>query len=208
VLDPTWHGILVGVHVAAAAALWMHNTLRKIWSGIADVALWLWHHVLDPTWHGIDKGIHWLVDGAKKVFGGMADVVSAAFHAVVGNVKGSINIVIGLINDAIHFIDHDFIDNANKIPGVNFPHIPSIPSLATGGIVRATQGGRIVRVAEGGRDEAIVPLGGSGSSGRGEVVRVTAGDSLIAELIKLLAKAIRDAGGDGSVLNIVRVSGS
>ncbi|MEV8514300.1 hypothetical protein [Dactylosporangium sp. NPDC051484] len=50
------------------------------------------------------------------------------------------------------------ISKANSIPGVDFPHIPSIPALAKGGIVPATPGGRIVRVAEAGKAEAIVPL--------------------------------------------------
>lgn len=37
-----------------------------------------------------------------------------------------------------------------------------IPDLAEGGIVPATQGGRIVRVAEAGQDEAIIPLSRTG----------------------------------------------
>jgi TP901 family phage tail tape measure protein len=42
--------------------------------------------------------------------------------------------------------------------------VPSydVPQMASGGIVRARPGGTLVNVGEGGKDEAIVPLGGSG----------------------------------------------
>ena len=47
-----------------------------------------------------------------------------------------------------------------------------VPSMADGGIVPATPGGRIIRVAEAGQDEAVIPLGraGIGKVGGGMVV--------------------------------------
>jgi hypothetical protein len=52
----------------------------------------------------------------------------------VGVVKTVINGLIGFINGAIHMINTNLIDTANKIPFVNIPHIPDVPRLHEGGV--------------------------------------------------------------------------
>jgi TP901 family phage tail tape measure protein len=150
---------------------------------------------LEGPWHRVLAGIKGLADGAIALFKGLGSNAARGFHIIVDAVKGDINIVIGLINSAIGFVNRDFIDKANKIPGVNFPHIGNIPQLAAGGVVPATPGGRLVLVGEGGRDEEIRPLGSRGSAQTMRlVIDVRGGDG---ELKKLLRKWVRvDGGGD------------
>lgn len=104
------------------------------------------------------------------IFGKIGDigtsVVKGAVNSVIGFAENTINGFIRLINGALGAI--------NKIPGVNIGKVGelSIPRLAQGGIIPATQGGRLALVGEGGEDEAVIPLsklrdldlGGGGSS--------------------------------------------
>lgn len=95
-------------------------------------------------------------DWITGIFGKIGDigtsVVKGAVNSVIGFAENTINGFIRLINTALNAI--------NKIPGVNIGSIGelSIPRLAEGGIVPATQGGRLALVGEGGEDEAVIPL--------------------------------------------------
>jgi TP901 family phage tail tape measure protein len=63
-------------------------------------------------------------------------------------------------------------------------HHMEVPQAAAGGIIRARRGGTLVNVGEGGRDEAIVPLGGSGmEGGRGGTVIIEIDGDRLAEIV-------------------------
>lgn len=174
VIDWLWErSIKPGFERMTRAALWLWergikpafeaigNTIRKVWSGI-----------IKPTFDKMMSIAGRMRSTFKKAFGAIGGFISGAFDSAVGIIRGAINAVIRLINRAVRTINSKVITTANKIPGVDFPSIPTIPQLAEGGIVPATPGGRVVRVAEAGQAEAIIPLdklerlvGGGGSGG-------------------------------------------
>lgn len=173
------------------------NHLYHVWLAGFHIVVGLVQSVvarLSGPWHQIVDGVKWVAKGVIDLFKGMGHLAAQGFHAVVDAVKNDINFVIRLINSATGFINRDFIDKANKVPGVNFPHIGNIPQLASGGIVPATPGGRLVIAGEGGQDEEIRPLGRgrSGAQTVNLVIDVRGGDG---ELKKLLRKWVRVDGG-------------
>lgn len=92
----------------------------------------------------------------KGAFGTIGEIgtsiIKGAVNSVLGFAENTVNGFINLINSALNAI--------NKIPGVNIGKINTlhIPRLAEGGIVPATQGGRLALIGEGGQDEAVIPL--------------------------------------------------
>lgn len=140
-----------------AAAMWLwNNAILPAFQGIAAAAKWLWSSAIQPTWNFIMTGVNAVGDAIRFVFGKIGGWISAGFSGAVGIVKGAINAVIGAINAGIGGVN-SFIDKANSIPGVNFPHIPSIPRLARGGSVAPTPGGTPVVMGDGGEVEYGVP---------------------------------------------------
>ena len=162
----------------AAAFTWLwRNAIRPAINGIITAARWIWERgikpafdrvrsiittawnsVIKPTFNRVMDIVGRVRDTFRKAFAAIGGFISGAFDRAVSTVKGAINAVIRLINRAVGFINSNVISNANKIPGVDFPTIPTIPELASGGIIPATPGGRVVRVAEAGQAEAIIPL--------------------------------------------------
>lgn len=103
-----------------------------------------------------------------SAFSGAAGVISGAFQGIVGAIKWPINVIIGMINSVIRAIDSISVDT--PLGHIGFS-IAQIPSLAEGGVVPPSPGGRLVRVAEAGEAEAVIPLSklkgmsGTGSQG-------------------------------------------
>jgi TP901 family phage tail tape measure protein len=211
-VEPAMHGI-----AAAATWLWRNQlvpfglAVADVAKGVASVAMWLWHNVLEPTFHGIADVATWLYSNVihpvfgfvmdriretghvfSEVFGAIGGYISSAFHGAVGVVRDNINALINLINLAVGFINNDVIDTANKVPGVNFPHIPTIPHLAVGGDVLATglavihTGERVVPAAQ----VRQLPAGGAVQQPHQRTVRFAGNtDSAFATAFKQLVRA-------------------
>lgn len=176
VLSPVFSAIWTGIKAVGAAAAWLWN--EAIWpafkgigaaaswlwqnaimpavNGIAAAAKWLWSNAISPVWNAIVAGTNFVGDIIRSVFGRVSGWISSAFSGAAGIVRGAMNGVIGAINGAISGINW-VIDKANSVPGVNFPHIPSIPRLATGGVVAPRPGGTPVIMGDGGEVEYGVP---------------------------------------------------
>ncbi|MEU1602689.1 phage tail tape measure protein [Micromonospora matsumotoense] len=182
--------------------------ISAVMQGIGGVASWLWKNAIGPAVSGIrsafDKALSAVKkvgSGFKSVFNAIGGYVSGAFSSAVGTVKGSINAIIRLINNAIGFINGSVISKANKIPGVNFPHLPSVPFLAKGGTV--TSSGMAV-VGENGpellnlnRGAQVTPLSRvSGGGGGGTVVlEVHSGGSAVDDfIVEILRKYVKVKG--------------
>jgi TP901 family phage tail tape measure protein len=219
-----WHTVFEPVvHGIAASAIWLYNNgilplvhlAEAGWHMFADGVNWLWHVIIDPVFQGIVGVISWAVDFVhgkfdtimakvhevgdvfSKVFHAVSGYISEAFSGVTGIIKGAINDVVGLINSAINFVNHNFIDAANKLPGVNFPHIPNLPYLAKGGnivqsgfAVVGDNGPEIVHLPSG---ASVTPLTGnsSGSAPGGGPSRMQLAGNLDGAFATLLKKLIR-----------------
>lgn len=107
---------------------------------------------------GLFKAVHTIGDAFGKVFGAIGGVVKGAFNGVVAFIKGVINTIIGLVNGVIDGINGAAGLVKNLTGGAVNVHLDHIPTLAKGGIVPPTPGGRTVTVAEAGQAEAIIPL--------------------------------------------------
>jgi len=200
VLEPAGAFISLMIRAAGAEFSWLyHHAVQPAFHAIAAAASWAWDHVLHPIFTGVMVVVHTVGATFKKVFGAIGGFISDAFSGAVGIVKGVINTIIDLINGAIGFIDRNFIAVANKVPGVNFPMIPKLPHLASGGdIFRAGA----VRVGERGPETVWLPAGarvlpnGATAGGRGRDIDhlelVAAPGDEVAELIlKILRPRIR-----------------
>lgn len=159
-----WHNVLLPA--GQAFMLVLH--------AIGDVFSWLWHNAIEPWAHGVGVVIHGVIEFIHSrfdalmdkvhavgkvfsdVFSAIGGFISSAFHDAVSTVKSAINGVIRIVNSAIGFINSNVIDQANQLPGVNFPHLPTIPYLASGGYIG--QGGLAV-VGERGPEVVSLPTG-------------------------------------------------
>jgi TP901 family phage tail tape measure protein len=167
----------------ADAANWLYNTILVPWGhnfmifirGVGDVMTWLWHYGVELPLQGMAKALNWVYNAVikpvfgfvkqevvalgnifQKIFSAIGSWIGAGFSQGVGLMKGALNGMFHLINSAINFINHDVVDNANKFPGVNFPHIANIPYLAKGGEIG--RGGLAV-VADNGPELITLPTG-------------------------------------------------
>jgi tape measure domain-containing protein len=156
VLVPVGHGIAATVQALGTVAMWLwHAAIEPAFHGIAAVATWLWGFI-SANFNAIKSAVTSIGNTFKSVFSAIGGYISSAFNGAVGIVKGAINGIIGAVNGAISGIN-SVINAANKIPGVNFPTVPSIPKLASGGVVSPSKGGTPVIMGDGGQVEYGVP---------------------------------------------------
>lgn len=138
-----WSGIVSG-------AQGFFNSVAGVLSPIAN---WINNNVIQPVarffgglWNGVLNGLSGLVRGIGSVMGTIGGIIKGPINAIISG----INAVIGGINR---------LKVPDWVPGLGgkTPNIPTIPQLATGGIIPPTPGGQHVVVAEGGQAEWVVP---------------------------------------------------
>jgi tape measure domain-containing protein len=138
-----WNGIVSGAQS-------FFNSVSGVLSPIAN---WINNNVIQPVarffgglWNGVLNGLSGLVRGIGNVMGTIGGIIKGPINAIISG----INAVIGGINR---------LKVPDWVPGLGgkTPNIPTIPQLATGGIIPPTPGGQHVVVAEGGQAEWVVP---------------------------------------------------
>ena len=138
-----WNGIVSGAQS-------FFNSVSGVLSPIAN---WINNNVIQPVarffgglWSGVLGGLSGLVRGIGNVMGTIGGIIKGPINAIISG----INAVIGGINR---------LKVPDWVPGLGgkTPNIPTIPQLATGGIIPPTPGGQHVVVAEGGQAEWVVP---------------------------------------------------
>ncbi|MFE6774844.1 hypothetical protein [Streptomyces sp. NPDC057702] len=98
-------------------------------------------------------------NGIQRAFGGLASMVRSAFSAVLGAVRAPVNGVIGLVNRAIGALNRIKVSVPKWLGGGSFGvNLPTIPTLARGGVVLPRPGGTLALLAESGQAEAVLPL--------------------------------------------------
>jgi phage-related minor tail protein len=215
ILQPVFAFIWSGLQMIGAGAMWLwNNAILPAAQGIGAAFMWLWNNAISPAINAISTAISWVWNNAispvfsfiktgvtlvgnaiQFVFNKVSGWISSAFSGAVGIVKGAMNGIISAINIAISGINW-VIDKANSIPGVNFPHVPSIPHLARGGAVSPTPGGTPVVMGDGGQVEYGVPKSDMESI-IGKAVAAGGGHAEISIQVELI--------GDG-VMKIVRAN--
>jgi phage-related protein len=153
-----WNGIVTGV---TGFFLRLYSGLVSIGSGLLGWWNGLWTGVgnfFKGIWDGILGTIRNVQTAFSLVFNAIAGIVRGAFEGVVGVVRGVINGIIGAVNGVIGSINGVAGAIGGAI-GVNI-RIPSIPRLASGGIIQGSSSGTLALVGEAGRgrDEAVLPL--------------------------------------------------
>jgi len=156
VLVPAFNGIVSAGRAVGNFFTWLwQNAVQPAINGVASAISWVWNSVINPTFNAVMSIVNRMQEVFRSVFHNIAGFISSAFSNAVGIVKGAINGIIGVINGAIGGIN-SVINKANNIPGVDFPTIPTIPKLATGGLI--TKGGRVM-VGEVGAEVVDLPAG-------------------------------------------------
>lgn len=135
------------------------------WEAISAFFKGLWDGIVGffkGAFDNIVKAVNVVKTAFSNVFGAIKGIITNAFRGIVGIVKAPINGIISLINRAIGALNGISVRIPDWVPGLGGQtfgvHLPKIPQLAEGGIIRASAGGTLAQVGEGRYDEAVVPL--------------------------------------------------
>lgn len=201
-------GVVTGIFKTISALLhgdfsgaWtaFQETVGTAMTGVKDAVQILLDFItgIVPLFLGAGKAVGGaLLDGMKDALTGAGGFVSDVASAALQAVKSVINGVIRQFNRAVEFE----IVMPGDIPNIHIDP-PDIPTLATGGIVRARPGGMLAVIGEGGYDEAVVPLDGRHGIGGGLTVNLTVQGNIygIDNLIIDLDRGLKRAGHPGLV---------
>lgn len=156
----TWMDINIIQPIAAFfKGLWdgVVNGVRGFINGAMNIMIpianWINSNVIQPVarffsglWSGITNGVR-----------NAARTISDVMGTVAGFVKAPINGIIDIVNGVIRWLNR--IKVPDWVPGLGgkSPNFPTIPKLATGGIVSPANGGSIIYAGDGGQNEWVVP---------------------------------------------------
>ena len=156
----TWMDINIIQPIAAFfKGLWdgVVNGVRGFINGAMNIMIpianWINSNVIQPVarffsglWSGITNGVR-----------NAARTISDVMGTVAGFVKAPINGIIDIVNGVIRGLNR--IKVPDWVPGLGgkSPNFPTIPKLATGGIVSPANGGSIIYAGDGGQNEWVVP---------------------------------------------------
>lgn len=155
--------ILILLFAGLMAATYL---VYKNWDKIKVKADELWQKILEfgaglrECWNGIIEDVNInLVQPWNNFWDSIGGKVSAVWQGIKSAVKSGINSVINFINSGIGQLNKFQVNVPKGVPIVGGKHvglnIPTIPTLATGGIAT---GPTLAEIGEGGEPEAVVPL--------------------------------------------------
>ncbi|MFD9408557.1 phage tail protein [Streptomyces sp. NPDC059989] len=136
----------------------VRSVISSVWNGIKAVIM----PVVNWIKSAVPSAFNAVKDRMSSAWNGLRGIAAGAFGAIVGAVKSPINSVIGLINSMIGRINRIRVSVPGWVPfvgGKSFGvSLPTIPMLATGGVVMPRSGGVPAILAEAGEAEAVLPL--------------------------------------------------
>ena len=155
--------ILILLFAGLMAATYL---VYKNWDKIKVKADELWQKILEfgaglrECWNGIIEDVNInLVQPWNNFWDAVGGKVSAVWQGIKNAVKSGINSVINFINSGIGQLNKFQVNVPKGVPIVGGKHvglnIPTIPTLATGGIAT---GPTLAEIGEGSEPEAVVPL--------------------------------------------------
>ncbi|WP_128980721.1 phage tail protein [Streptomyces roseicoloratus] len=176
-IKTVWNGIKKAVSTVVKAVATVIKTYVKVWKTVITSVMKAIKTVVGSAWKGIKAVItpvvNWIKsaipnafravkDKMSSIWNGLKGIASRAFNGIKSGVSGPINSVIGLINRMIRAVNGVKVSVPGWVPlvgGKTFGvHIPTIPMLATGGVVMPRAGGVPAILAEAGEAEAVLPL--------------------------------------------------
>lgn len=196
------------VAAVTAAMQFVWNLIVTVWSAISSAigaALSFIVGIFTGAWAAVVSGVQAALGVVRGIWNGFMGFISGVAGAIgralggiwgglVAGAKAAVNGAISIVNGIISGLNF-MIDGANLIPGVNIPHIPKIPRLAEGGVVKRPT---LAMIGEGGEPEAVVPLSKlgdmMGERGGSTVVTIDA-SGLNRHLEAWLRQAVRVSGG-------------
>lgn len=198
VATAAWTVVIAGL---SAAWNWVAGIFHSVWDGIVGYYTWVWNTVVNAASNGMNwiKGIIDSVTGTisnvwNDAWDGIGSFFSGVWDGIISTLKNAINTVIGFLNNLIGAWNGIRIEfSTPDVPGtdwggqdikIDFPDMPKIPKLASGGIVMPSAGGTFANLAEAGVAEAVIPLTPSilgQLGGSGLTVNVTVQGSVIHE---------------------------
>lgn len=166
-----WAGIK---NIAASVASWFTDTfvpwISGVWTLISDAVTNWYNTFLAPIVEGIKRLFGGIIDFVagiftgdwQRVWQGVVDIFGGIFDTLVGYVKMPLNGVIKVLNWFIRKANNISIgplpdwDILGQYAGATIGFdIPEIPALAQGGIATAPT---LAMIGEGNEDEAVLPL--------------------------------------------------
>jgi phage-related minor tail protein len=154
---PVFGAIGTAVKFLGGVFAWLYEYgIKTPFNWIVSAFVWVWAKV-SPIFEKIKTAVGKVGSTFKSIFSAIAGYIRGAFNGAIDIAKGAINSIIGLVNGAIGFINRNMIDGLNHVPGVDFPHIPTLPKLAKGGAVHPSPGGTPVIMGDGGEIEYGIP---------------------------------------------------
>ncbi|MFI2733353.1 phage tail protein [Streptomyces sp. NPDC018711] len=176
-IKTVWNGIKKAISTVVKAVATVIKTYVNIWKTVITTVMKAIKTVVGAVWNGIKAVItpvvNWIKsaipnaftavkDKMSSIWNGLKDIASRAFEGIKSGVSGPVNAVIGLINRMISAVNGVKVSVPGWVPivgGKTFGvHIPTIPMLATGGVVMPRSGGVPAILAEAGEAEAVLPL--------------------------------------------------
>ena len=155
--------ILILLFAGLMAATYL---VYKNWDKIKVKADELWQKILEfgaglkECWNGIIEDVNInLVQPWNNFWDAVGGKVSAVWQGIKSAVKSGINSVINFVNSGIGQLNKFQVNVPKGVPIIGGKHvglnIPTIPTLATGGIATSPT---LAEIGEGGEPEAVVPL--------------------------------------------------
>ena len=205
IVDGVWDGITNLIRYALQN---IGLLLDVAWENIKGAASAMWGALasyIDDTWESIKTGVKTGIDAIVGFITGLpgrvASAVGDGFSSLWEKFKNVVNRIIGAWNDLSFKFPQWDGDWNGPLPGGSFTvggwqlDSKNIPTLADGGIIRATPGGRLALVGEGGRDEAVIPLDRLGGMSSGTtVVNVTVNGADPNTVVAAIRKYVRQNG--------------
>lgn len=144
---PQVKAVAVGIQAFAAA-----NPLAMVMAAVIALGTIIYTHwdqikpILEAAWKkvkdvfdNIAKKVTDVTNKIKSVFESVKTTVLGIWDAMVGGIKGKVNVIIGLVNSLINKVN-GFSSKADGLLGalgISIPQIPTIPLLASGGVLNS-----------------------------------------------------------------------
>lgn len=186
--------IVLGIAALVAALVWVATKTKffqTIWKGVwgflKGVGHWFAHDFVGFFVNGwktvTDKG-----GAVLGWFKALPGKIGAAFvklgEIIIAPYRYAFNKIADLWNGTVGKLSFHVPSWVPGIGGKGFS-MPSLPHLASGGMVPATPGGQVIVAGEGGEDEFVIPRSKMGALGGGSIeVRVFIGDQELRGIVR------------------------